>query len=373
MMKIPGEKEAAGRLEGSAVKKNQPADIAEVCEASGFGPEHYVEFQNRPAAEGPPVFRQLLDAATAMEQEPVATPAMRQPLPLSEPWNLDPPPHETVDAFVGLRRPGLSNVVESGATGSDMVHPEWRAVGRLLLVAPVLSGMGCTTFAANLGCLLHRTGTRTAVVGELHESLLRAHFKAQADVGRHLDNEMPLVLEGPANPAGRDSWLSSTLSKCRDEFGWTIVDIVALRPDLLQAPFSLEAVCIMPVLPDLRSARAVIARLDTLEKSEQAGYSRRVVYFVLNQLDPHRPFQLEVHSYLAERLGDRLAPVAIPYSADVEDALSEGITVVNYKPQSEVAASFRELAAWVSALKQVPPQPPEKKPIHAMLRTTSRR
>ena len=50
------------------------------------------------------------------------------------------------------------------------------------------------------------------------------------------------------------------------------------------------------------------------------------------------------------RLGGRLSPVAIRRSEDVEAALAEGTTVLDYAPDTEVAEDFQTLAEWIAGL-----------------------
>jgi cellulose biosynthesis protein BcsQ len=73
-------------------------------------------------------------------------------------------------------------------------------------------------------------------------------------------------------------------------------------------------------------------------------------YYVLNQFDPSLPLHLDVREVLREQLGDRLLPFALRRAPAVSEALAEGMTVVDYAPNSTVAEDFGSLAGWVKSL-----------------------
>jgi cellulose biosynthesis protein BcsQ len=73
-------------------------------------------------------------------------------------------------------------------------------------------------------------------------------------------------------------------------------------------------------------------------------------YYVLNQFDPSLPLHLDVREVLREQLGDRLLPFALRRAPAVSEALAEGMTVMDYAPNSTVAEDFGSLAGWVKSL-----------------------
>jgi cellulose biosynthesis protein BcsQ len=70
---------------------------------------------------------------------------------------------------------------------------------------------------------------------------------------------------------------------------------------------------------------------------------------VLNQFDPSLPLHLDIREVLREQLGDRLLPFAIRRAPAVSEALAEGMTVMDYAPNSTVAEDFGSLAGWVKS------------------------
>jgi cellulose biosynthesis protein BcsQ len=73
-------------------------------------------------------------------------------------------------------------------------------------------------------------------------------------------------------------------------------------------------------------------------------------YYVLNQFDPSLPLHLDVREVLREQLGDRLLSFALRRAPAVSEALAEGMTVMDYAPNSTVAEDFGSLAGWVKGL-----------------------
>ena len=52
-------------------------------------------------------------------------------------------------------------------------------------------------------------------------------------------------------------------------------------------------------------------------------------------------------SSLENRLGDRLVPVTIRRSDAVSEALADGMTVIDYCPDSDITEDFLRLAEWL--------------------------
>jgi cellulose biosynthesis protein BcsQ len=73
-------------------------------------------------------------------------------------------------------------------------------------------------------------------------------------------------------------------------------------------------------------------------------------YYVLNQFDPSLPLHLDVREVLREQLGDRLLPFTLRRTPAVSEALAEGMTVMDYAPNSAVTEDYASLAAWVKSL-----------------------
>jgi cellulose synthase operon protein YhjQ len=122
-------------------------------------------------------------------------------------------------------------------------------------------------------------------------------------------------------------------------FTWIVEKLAASKPMVL-----------VPLAADMNS----IISLQAVEKVFSAmrdaeGEPLRPVY-LLNQFDASLPLHLDVREVLRQQLGDRLLPVAIRRAAGVSEALAEGMTIVDYDPDSSAAQDFLGLANWIRAV-----------------------
>jgi hypothetical protein len=82
------------------------------------------------------------------------------------------------------------------------------------------------------------------------------------------------------------------------------------------------------------------------EFGSQPGIARGVArvgrgtLYLLNQFDASSPLHLDVREMLQQQLGDRLLPFVLRRSSAVSEALAEGMTVIDYAPDSPVAKTI---------------------------------
>ena len=104
---------------------------------------------------------------------------------------------------------------------------------------------------------------------------------------------------------------------------------------------------LIPVAPDMNS----VISLQTVEKFFAGildGEGRSIQpNYLLNQFDATLPLHLDVREVLRRQLGDRLLPFVIRRSPAVSEALAEGMTVVDYAPDSPVSEDYLNVANWV--------------------------
>jgi cellulose biosynthesis protein BcsQ len=94
-----------------------------------------------------------------------------------------------------------------------------------------------------------------------------------------------------------------------------------------------------------------VASIDTFFQHNLSASGQPVrPYYVLNQFDPSLPLHLDVREVLREQLGERLLPFVLRRTPAVSEALAEGMTVVDYAPNSPVSEDYGNLAAWVKSL-----------------------
>ncbi len=99
---------------------------------------------------------------------------------------------------------------------------------------------------------------------------------------------------------------------------------------------------LVPVVPDMSSVVSV-GSIDAFFQHNVSAAGKPVLpYYVLNQFDPSLPLHLDVREVLREQLGDRLLPFALRRAPAVSEALAEGMTVMDYAPNSDRGRGFRQ-------------------------------
>jgi len=118
--------------------------------------------------------------------------------------------------------------------------------------------------------------------------------------------------------------------------GWLVRYLSRMNPTIL-----------VPLAPDMNSVISV----QTIEKFFNGmidGDGRPLEpYYVLNQFDASLPLHLDVREVLRRQLGDRLLPFVIRRAPIVSEALAEGMTVVDYSPDSPVSEDYMNVATWL--------------------------
>jgi cellulose synthase operon protein YhjQ len=129
-----------------------------------------------------------------------------------------------------------------------------------------------------------------------------------------------------------------------------LVDLATASGALTRRVLRMSPTVLVPVIADMSSVVSV-SSIDAFFQRNSSGQGHSVLpYYVLNQFDPSLPLHLDVREVLREQLGDRLLPFSLRRAPAVSEALAEGMTVVDYAPNSTVAEDFGALAAWVKSL-----------------------
>ena len=123
-----------------------------------------------------------------------------------------------------------------------------------------------------------------------------------------------------------------------------LVDVATANRDVTSRLLLLRPTVLVPVLPDMSSV-ASLGLLQVLLADED-GVPGTTLY-LLNQFDASSPLHLDVRAMLQQQLGDRLLPFVVRRSSAVSEALAEGMTVIDYAPDSEAAEDYRSLAGWL--------------------------
>ncbi|HEX8712118.1 MAG TPA: cellulose synthase operon protein YhjQ/BcsQ [Terracidiphilus sp.] len=126
-----------------------------------------------------------------------------------------------------------------------------------------------------------------------------------------------------------------------------IVDVATRSVATARGLSHMSPVVLVPLVPDVNSVLAADSIDAFFQRDAAAPGSPTDVYYVLNQFDDSLPLHQEVRKVLHDRLGDRLLPFTLQRTPAVSEALAEGMTIMDYAPDSPLADDFAGLAKWL--------------------------
>ncbi|HET6206233.1 MAG TPA: cellulose biosynthesis protein BcsQ [Terracidiphilus sp.] len=232
----------------------------------------------------------------------------------------------------------------------------------VLAVFSLAGGVGKTSLVATLGRALSARGEKVLLVDTAAFGLLPFFFGARDQRPGVLrtftapgagDSPVQLITIDPES-LGPESAQQETLTQeiARNARGVSrvIVDLATASGATTRRILRLAPMVLVPVIPDMSSVVSV-SSIDAFFQRNVSGSGQQVLpYYVLNQFDQSLPLHLDVREVLREQLGDRLLPFALRRTPAVSEALAEGMTVVDYAPNSTVVEDFGNLAGWVKSL-----------------------
>jgi cellulose synthase operon protein YhjQ len=237
-----------------------------------------------------------------------------------------------------------------------------------MAVFSLAGGVGKTSLVATLGRALAARGERVLLVDTAAFGLLPFFFGARdqrpgmlrtfSPPGVNSDAPIQMVTIDPESlgpePAGADAngqgGLSGEIARfARGGVSRVIVDLATASGATTRRVMRMAPMILVPVLPDMNSVVSVSSIDDFFQHNSAAG-NKAPLYYIMNQFDPSLPLHLDVREVLREQLGDRLLPFALRRTPAMSEALAEGMTVMDYAPNSSVAEDFGTLAGWVKSL-----------------------
>ena len=332
---------AAALKQPPASETTEPVRMPQAVHASWPAPAPaYTPARPAPAPAVQPAF--------APAPQPVLPPRSErapQPLPIARPFEAPAAPLPPVERQVAVQgvRAGLRALLKDlgGDERPAEEQPQRRA--RSIVVAPAVSGMGCSTLTATLARFYQNRGEGVLIFDDREDGLLRLHFQAADSVA------IPIMSRDSA-PTLAITWFEEPMARHQMEYRWFLMDTKSITPALVNAPLSPGSCYLVPVLADMRGVKAAVRLSEQLDSYESEQGRRLAFYFVLNQFDRASRLQEEMRQHLMRRLGGRLAPVAIRWAEDVGAALAEGTTVLDYAPESPAAQDFESLGEWLAGL-----------------------
>ncbi len=285
--------------------------------------------------------------------------APSQPLP--------PAPEDTLQASrdrLTSRWFALNGVFSGAASAPTEAAPVPVAQrAPVLAVFSLAGGVGKTSLVATLGRALSARGEKVLLVDTAAFGLLPFFFGARDQrpgvvrtftaPGTSGDAPIQMITMDPETlgpETAPQEMLTQEISRHGRGVGRVIVDLATASGATTRRVLRMAPTVLVPVLPDMSSVVSVSSIDAFFQHNVTASGQQILPYYVLNQFDPSLPLHLDVREVLREQLGDRLLPFALRRTPAVSEALAEGMTVVDYAPNSTVAEDFGSLAGWVKSL-----------------------
>jgi len=233
----------------------------------------------------------------------------------------------------------------------------------VLAVFSLAGGVGKTSLVATVGRSLSSLGEKVLLTDTTSHGLLPFYFGAselrQGTVRTFSppsgSTDAPIYLvsydvdQKIGDEAAQDHLIEEIINNSRGTHrilldltpssGWIVRHMARMNPTIL-----------VPLAPDMNS----VISLQSIEKffhgAVDADGRQLQPYYLLNQFDASLPLHLDVREVLRRQLGERLLPFVIRRAPAVSEALAEGMTVVDYAPESPVSEDYLNIATWLRTI-----------------------
>ncbi len=233
----------------------------------------------------------------------------------------------------------------------------------LLAVFSLAGGVGKTSLVATLGRALAAQGEKVVLADTTSHGLLPIYFGAneiRPGVVRSFppranndDQPVSVVIHDSSGRSDDDRERQALAEKILLE-GQTnhrvVVDLSTGSSWLVRRVVDLQPTVLVPLAPDMNSVISLQA-VERLFRGITDSDGRPLLpFYVLNQFDASLPLHLDVREVFRRQLGDRLLRFAIRRSQAVSEALAEGMTVLDYAPDSPVSHDYLDVALWLRSI-----------------------
>ena len=232
-----------------------------------------------------------------------------------------------------------------------------------LAVFSLAGGVGKTSLVATLGRALSSLGEKVLLADTTSHGLMPFYFGAselRAGVVRTFspptgsaDAPIHLVSYEVDRRGDGDTRSKALINELMRSAGGTNRILLDLNASSGWMTHRLDSLCLtvlVPLAPDMNS----VISLHTVERcfeGVQDPEGKPVLpFYLLNGFDASLPLHLDVREVLRGKLGERLLPFAVRRSPAVSEALAEGMTVLDYAPDTPIAEDYQRLAGWLRSL-----------------------
>jgi cellulose synthase operon protein YhjQ len=216
-------------------------------------------------------------------------------------------------------------------------------------------GVGKTSLVAAVGRALASRGERVLLTDTCSFGVLPFYFGAREikpGVVRTFSggtSDPPirvLTLEAERYDADPDL-LRREMTRGAQDVSRVVIDVATGSAPMLRQAARLSPMVVVPVVPDMASVVTLPVLEGFFRNQESLSGKPLQAWYVLNQFDPASPLQLDVREVLRQQLGERLLPFAVHRSPAMSEALAEGMTVIDYAPNSPAAEDLMNLVSWI--------------------------
>jgi len=309
--------------------------------------------------------------STPESREPAGRPAwlnteVETPTPVAPQASLPPAPEDTLQGSrdrLTSRWFALRGVFDGNLAPAEAIPAPVVSRAPVMAVFSLAGGVGKTSLVATLGRALSARGERVILVDTAAFGLLPFFFGATdqrpgllrtfTPPGASTDAPIQMVTLDPdglnSEVPGQES-LSGEISKFARGASRVIVDLATASGATTRRIMRMAPLVLVPIVPDMNSVVSVSSIDAFFEHNSNPNGKPSMPYYVINQFDASLPLHLDVREVLREQLGERLLPFALRRTPAMSEALAEGMTVMDYAPNSPLAEDFATLAGWVKSL-----------------------
>lgn len=256
---------------------------------------------------------------------------------------------------------GVSKELVHKEINSRQLAREKRLNTPFVMVYSLAGGVGKTSLVATLGRVLASLGEKILLTDTTSQGLLPFYFGAKelhpgivrtfsppsggtdtpidlisydlSNSNRALErNESEVFEDLIANSQRANRVLMDLSLNC----AWMVGRLAWARPTVL-----------IPLAADMNSVISLRMVEQAFAGMHDADGKALQPVYMLNQFDGSLPLHLDVREVLRKQLGDRLLPFAVRRANSVSEALAEGMTVIDYDPESEVTKDYMGVADWL--------------------------
>ena len=259
-------------------------------------------------------------------------------------------------ALKGVFEPGQQPAVAGPGRQRESRTP-------VLAVFSLAGGVGKTSLVATLGRALSSAGEKLLLADTTSHGLLPYYFGASelrpgvvrtfSPPNGSTDAPISLVsydVEHRSGDRSSQEQLIEELNRSGSASNRVMLDLNANSAWILRRLSRMSPTVLIPVAPDMNSVISLQSVEKFFQGATDADGHLLQPFYVLNQFDTSLPLHLDVREVLRRQLGDRLLPFVIRRAPAVSEALAEGMTVVDYAPETAIAEDYRNIANWLRGL-----------------------